>query len=1775
MKIKNCFLFTKNTNVFLSVFQTINFHLINNFFSLKRVVIVSILLLKGTSYAQNDKAFGVRFDKDVQGDMLLIGNNILSQDNNNYNNDGEYNSNIDMKYVDIDNDASTFSSSSANLNIPNKGCSKILYAGLYWSAILQDGDRSAINTVKFKSPTGGYNNITGQVIWDANAKPVASNKPYVCYADVTNLMDLTNSNGTYTVANVISSLGSNDGTGLSAGWSLYIVYEDLTLTSKSITSFDGFSGITKSTGTLDIPITGFRTTPVGPVRAKIAFAALEGDKPIIGDYLQINGSAMRTTERPADNFFNSTVTDLNGLYTDRIPASSNTLGYDAGIMRVSSPSNSVIKNNDTSATITLGSTGDTYFFYFTAFAVDIIAPKIVLTKIVRNTAGVDIDNTNVTLGDHLYYAIGFQNVGNDNAKSLTIRDVLPKNIIFNYPADLMALPAGVTVKSYNAATREIIFNIDNSVAAIGDAALEIRFKVQVVPSCNMLSDACSNSIDNIAYATYKGTLNPDFVITDDPSINTNTGCLFIKKATNFLVGIDNCKFSKNEVLCDATVTLKAANGYSSYSWSSSPTGTPVLGTDQTLTVSKVGTYYVHDTAVASCLSIDETVTVTSSEDNANNPAIPFADQVVVCTSDGKKLPNIFLCGANASKLIQTNISDGSTIVWEKLNENGTCPAATSTTLCANESASCSWTQVATGPDYLANTSGQFRVTLTYQGGCFNRFYFNVFQNSLNPTATSTDIYCNTPAKITIGGVGAGYEYSLDGVTYQSNNVFPNASFPVVTAGLHTVYIRQTGVTNGCVFEVKNIQILDKVLKVNTTKVVQPLCFGGKGSIKVGANDVKGQYTYTLYKNGTFVSTSGLTNALDYAFLNLDGGTKTPLAPIQYRIDVTTDNGCSDSVTVDLIMPDLLTASAALTKPFTCNDGEITVNAVGGTTPYSYFVNSSTVFQTVPQIVVANPLPAGGVYNIDVVDDNGCKAQTSITVNNIPKPVYTVTKTDVKCYGDNTGSIQFNVTNANGYALSYSIDGGATYSASNVFSNLVANTVYTPKIIYSLGGVDCFDTKPTITLTGPAAALTASAGVSELAGCDPSGAGRVRITNPQGGKAPYTYSFDGGLNYIASNDAYVMPGTYTLYIKDSNGCIFSTPGIILDPVPAEPTIVVSPAVYNCNGTASSTVTATNPTSASYTYLIDGVASTNVPPNVFVNIPSGSHTISVGYTLTTVPTFSNLLKEDFGSGSPTTSSGIAAAYCFNDQRISAPYLCGTRSVEDNQYSVANDFWRSDDPSHTNVGAWYHFKDHTTNGVDDNGRFLLVNIGPAAGLYGVLYSKPIIDVIPNQPVKVELYVANLIRSGISGAAPIFRFELVDPSGAVVSRVDTGKIAELASDPLRNQWIPISLALNPGPNTNLTFQIRSGSLDYAGNDAIIDDIKVFQLPKACITKKDFPIVVASNQAFSTSIASHKEVTCAGAKDGEITIAAQNFNIAKGFDYSIDNGATWTNSLVSPVTVTGLANGTYAIQVRYDDTATTCTFSFTQVITAPIALVAGATVTTPAKCTIGATITASATGGTPPYQYSIDNGISQSTDTFTNTAPGNHDVFVKDQNGCIAVNPIIVNPSAPLINGNSTITQNFSQGQTLGDIVVQGENIKWYSSANPTTGKSKTSNETSLPLSTVLVNNTTYYASQTINGIESTERLAVTVKLGTLGTNDFLIKYFTYYPNPVKDFFTISNTSVIDEVVLISIKGETLLTQKINSLRSEIDLSNFSKGVYFLKVKSGGVEKTVKIIKE
>jgi hypothetical protein len=76
--------------------------------------------------------------------------------------------------------------------------------------------------------------------------------------------------------------------------------------------------------------------------------------------------------------------------------------------------------------------------------------------------------------------------------------------------------------------------------------------------------------------------------------------------------------------------------------------------------------------------------------------------------------------------------------------------------------------------------------------------------------------------------------------------------------------------------------------------------------------------------------------------------------------------------------------------------------------------------------------------------------------------------------------------------------------------------------------------------------------------------------------------------------------------------------------------------------------------------------------------------------------------------------------------------------------------------------------------------------------------------------------------------------------------------------------------------------------------------------------------------------------------------------------------------------------------------------------------------------------------------------------------------------------PAAPTGAANQTLCA----GATVSQLSATGTAIQWY--ATPTGG-------TPLASNTVMVNGTTYYATQTVNSLESTNRLAVTITLNTI----------------------------------------------------------------------------------
>ncbi|WP_300570547.1 T9SS type A sorting domain-containing protein, partial [Flavobacterium sp.] len=152
--------------------------------------------------------------------------------------------------------------------------------------------------------------------------------------------------------------------------------------------------------------------------------------------------------------------------------------------------------------------------------------------------------------------------------------------------------------------------------------------------------------------------------------------------------------------------------------------------------------------------------------------------------------------------------------------------------------------------------------------------------------------------------------------------------------------------------------------------------------------------------------------------------------------------------------------------------------------------------------------------------------------------------------------------------------------------------------------------------------------------------------------------------------------------------------------------------------------------------------------------------------------------------------------------------------------------------------------------------------------------------------------------------------------------------------------------------------------------------------------------------------------------------------------------------------------------------------------------------------------------------------------------------------------------------SQSFVGGQTLADIVVTGTSIVWYASASDAASALNP-----LPNSTVLVDDAIYYATQTVSGCPSTASLAVTVDVA-LGVNGFDTNAFKFYPNPVNNILNLSYAQEITNLEVFNFMGQQIFVKKVNATTTQIDMSSFANGAYFVKVSAGSEAKTIKIIK-
>ncbi len=354
----------------------------------------------------------------------------------------------------------------------------------------------------------------------------------------------------------------------------------------------------------------------------------------------------------------------------------------------------------------------------------------------------------------------------------------------------------------------------------------------------------------------------------------------------------------------------------------------------------------------------------------------------------------------------------------------------------------------------------------------------------------------------------------------------------------------------------------------------------------------GSVNYTLTP-GSGSNSTGL-------FTNLSAGVYTVLVD---------DAGITATASIIITEPTAILSSAISSQlNVLCkggSTGSVTVAGIGGTAGYTYSIDGGLTFQSIDTF---GSLVAGS-YNITILDANGCTAiqPVSIIEPSLSLSSSITSQTNVLCKGGTTGSVT--VAGIGGTALyTYSIDGGLTFQATGTFGLLASGS-------YSIAVKDahgCTVNQP-VSIIEPALSLGSSIISQSNVLCKGGATGSVTVSGI-GGTAGYTYSIDGGATYQASGTfGSLIVGTYTIRVKDTNGCIFDRPILITEPALALSVLSSSNSPVCSNATLNLSATGTGGT-GTFTYSWSGpnsFSSTSQNPSI-VNPPvsaSGNYTVTI--------------------------------------------------------------------------------------------------------------------------------------------------------------------------------------------------------------------------------------------------------------------------------------------------------------------------------------------------------------------------------------------------------------------------------------------------------------------------------------------------------------------------------------------------------------------------------------
>tara|TARA_B100001093_G_scaffold305440_2_gene291519 strand:- start:78823 stop:86139 length:7317 start_codon:yes stop_codon:yes gene_type:complete len=352
--------------------------------------------------------------------------------------------------------------------------------------------------------------------------------------------------------------------------------------------------------------------------------------------------------------------------------------------------------------------------------------------------------------------------------------------------------------------------------------------------------------------------------------------------------------------------------------------------------------------------------------------------------------------------------------------------------------------------------------------------------------------------------------------------------------------------NGCV-------LIDSIL-INTNSEIQAtynipniLCNGDTtGEIQISSNNVTGGIPGT---NGYFLQWINLTNGLSSTNINPLITSTTILSGFTAgtHILVYTDSlGCFKNDSVTISQPDAISVNIDSIQHVECW-GDLTgfaqLTISGGITDYEFYNNtySTLVPLTGGQVNYSFINHPAGTHTYIITDDNGCIYIDSLEILHLADSLHFVSNVsdyngvNISCKGYSDGWISID-TILGGFApYNFNWSNGDT----STYIDSISVGWYTANLFDSFG---CTFTE-TFQIIEPAFALQTnmdSIRVSCFNYCD----GMIIANNlsnfaSNSGTAPYNYHwFDDNSNLVGTNDTLmnICDGNYSLTVTDANGCL---------------------------------------------------------------------------------------------------------------------------------------------------------------------------------------------------------------------------------------------------------------------------------------------------------------------------------------------------------------------------------------------------------------------------------------------------------------------------------------------------------------------------------------------------------------------------------------------------------------------------------------------------------------